>query len=115
MASFTTVYALPIGRLATVENSDTAMRDPVFLRAAVNARNAVFTFSVAPADAMEPDSSRITWMSIPQDATRFGFATGTWASPGAATASLVTLPPTTRATGTATSATAVHSVKRARI
>lgn len=87
VASVTAVYercAAPgSGRSATVEKSDTAIREPVFLSALVNARNALRTGGAycAPIDA---DSSRITSTSSPQDRGRSGFAIGRVSSPGAA-------------------------------
>ena len=72
------------GRSATVENSDTAIRDPVLLSADVNALNARrTTLAWIPT---EPDSSRTMWMSRPHAATRSGLSIGIALSGGTAAA-----------------------------
>src|SRR5262245_1675260 len=78
----------PSGSRATVENSETAIREPVFFRADVKALNAVRT---SPAELpTDPDSSRTMWMSIPHAVFRFGFGIGDGGSPGAARAASAT-------------------------
>src|SRR4051812_14258889 len=105
VASVTVVYALfaapGSGSRATVENSETATLEPVLLIAEVKARNALWTLPLK--FDTEPDSSRISSMSIPQDLVRSGLRIGVALSPGAAFAGRPT-----RATSkiTATEATA---------
>ena len=74
----TTVYvdcAAPAsGSRATVENSDTARREPVFFSADVKARNALWTSDLA--SPTEPDSSSTRLMSMPHAFVRSGFAIG---------------------------------------